>query len=303
MVNVLHMIKRIFLFLLTNILIVVTLSLVLNLLGVRPYLSANGIDYNSLLVFCLVWGMGGSFISLLMSRWMAKMMMGVKVIDPRNPGEYHGLVSMIENISKVAQLPKTPEIGVYESPELNAFATGPSKSRSLVAVSTGLLNRMSRDEIEGVMAHEIAHIKNGDMVTMTLLQGIVNAVVMFIARIVAFAASQAVKEENRWWVHTLVVIVLEIGLSLLGMLVVMGFSRHREFKADAGSAKLVGANKMIAGLEALQRHFGRIEPNENEPQSVATLKISGGKSWLSVLSSHPPLEDRIKALKTAQYMN
>ena len=300
MVTVCLMIKRVFLFLVTNILIVVTLSLVLNLLGVRPYLSANGIDYNSLLVFCLVWGMGGAFISLLMSRWMAKMMMGVKVIDPSNPGQYHSLVSMVDTISKTAQLPKMPQVGVYESAELNAFATGPSKSRSLVAVSTGLLQRMSRDEIEGVIAHEIAHIKNGDMVTMTLLQGVVNAIVMFLARVIGFAVSQTVKEESRWWVNMLVVVVLEIALSILGMLVVMGFSRHREFKADAGSAKLVGANKMIAGLEALQRYIGKTD-EEDAHKSLATLKISGGKSWLSLLASHPPIEARIQALKTMQY--
>jgi heat shock protein HtpX len=300
MVTVLLMIKRIFLFLITNILIVVTLSLVLNLLGVKPYLSANGIDYNALLVFCLVWGMGGAFISLLMSRWMAKMMMGVKVIDPSNAGQYQTLVSMVDTISKTAQLPKMPEVGVYESAELNAFATGPSKSRSLVAVSTGLLQRMNRDEIEGVIAHEIAHIKNGDMVTMTLLQGVVNAIVMFVARVIGFAVSQTVKEESRWWVNMLVVLVLEIALSILGMLVVMGFSRHREFKADAGSAKLVGANKMIAGLEALQRYMGKTDI-EDEHKSLATLKISGGKSWLSFLASHPPIEARIQALKTMQY--
>ena len=207
---------------------------------------------------------------------------------------------MVDAISKTAHLPKVPELGVYESAELNAFATGPSKKRALVAVSTGLLQRMNRDEIEGVVAHEIAHLAHGDMVTMTLLQGVVNAIVMFLARVIGFAASQTVKEESRWWVQTLVVIVLEIGLSILGMFVVMAFSRHREFRADAVSAKYVGANKMIAGLEALQRYFGKIE-EEEAPKSIATLKISGHKSWFKLFSSHPPLSERIKALQTMQY--
>lgn len=292
------MLKRIFLFLITNILVVVTLSIVLNLLGVRPYLSASGINYNSLMVFCLVWGMGGSIISLLMSRFMAKMLMGVKVIDPQKPSNYMDLVNMVHDISRRAQLSKMPEVGVYDSPELNAFATGPSQRASLVAVSSGLLSRMNRDEIEGVIAHEVAHIKNGDMVTMTLLQGIVNAFVMFIARVVGFAISQSVREESRGFVNMLCVIVLEIMLSILGMIVVMSFSRAREFRADEGAAKLVGANKMTAALEAIKRTVERI-PVDNSAQSIATLKINGGrKGFWALFSSHPSLDDRIQALKT-----
>jgi heat shock protein HtpX len=294
------MLKRIFLFLLTNILIVVTLSIVLNLLGVQPYLRQGGIDFGSLAVFCLVWGMGGSFISLQLSRWMAKMAMGVRVIDPNNAGAYADVVQMVHNTARVAQLPAMPEVGIYESPELNAFATGPSQRRSLVALSTGLLQRMNREEVEGVIAHELAHIKNGDMVTMTLLQGIVNAFVMFLARVIGFFVSQSVKEESRHMVNFLVVTVLEIGISILGMIVVMSFSRHREFKADAGAAKFVGSHKMIAGLQALQRYYEKIPVDEGAP-SLATMKISGGKGWFSLFASHPPLEERIQALQTGSY--
>lgn len=294
------MLKRIFLFLLTNILIVVTLSIVLNLLGVQPYLRQGGIDFGSLAVFCLVWGMGGSFISLQLSRWMAKMAMGVRVIDPNNAGAYADIVQMVHNTARVAQLPAMPEVGIYESPELNAFATGPSQRRSLVALSTGLLQRMNREEVEGVIAHELAHIKNGDMVTMTLLQGIVNAFVMFLARVIGFFVSQSVKEESRHMVNFLVVTVLQIGISILGMIVVMSFSRHREFKADAGAAKFVGSHKMIAGLQALQRYYEKIPVDEGAP-SLATMKISGSKGWFSLFSSHPALEERIQALQTGSY--
>ena len=294
------MLKRIFLFLATNILIVVTLSIVLSLLGVHSYSRNGQLDISSLAVFCLVWGMGASFISLQLSRWMAKMALGVKVIDPNNPGANSEILQLVYNTAKVAQLPVMPEVGIYQNPDINAFATGPSQKRSLVALSSGLLTRMNREEIEGVVAHELAHIKNGDMVTMTLLQGIVNAFVMFLARIIAFFASQSVKEESRGIVNFLVMIVLEIGLSLLGMLVVMSFSRHREFKADAGAAKFVGAHKMTAALQALQKFYDKI-PADDTAKSLATLKISGNKSWFKLFSSHPELDERIKALQTSQY--
>lgn len=294
------MFKRLFLFFATNLLIIVTISIVLNILGVQPYLTRSGIDYYSLMVLCLVWGSGGALISLALSRVTAKWALGVQVIDPNNPGSYYELVSTVNRISKIAQLSVTPEVGVYESPEINAFATGPTKNRSLVAVSTGLLSRMNKDELEGVLGHEISHIANGDMVTMTLLQGIVNAFVMFFARIIAFAVSQNSKEENRAMINFFVTIALEIVLSLLGMLVVMKFSRYREFKADAGSAKLVGANKMIVGLQSLQRFVDLSEVDSND-KSLATLKINGGTSWARIFASHPPLEERINALKKLSY--
>ena len=179
------MLKRILLFVVTNILIVTTISVLLNVLGVRPYLSASGIDYQALLVFCLIWGFAGAFISLALSRVMAKWMMGIKVIQPNDP-QYGWLYGMIEVLARGAGLPSIPEVGVYDSPEINAFATGPTKSRALVAFSSGILRNMNRTQLEGVAGHELSHIQNGDMVTMTLLQGIVNAIVMFLARIIAF---------------------------------------------------------------------------------------------------------------------
>lgn len=292
--------KRIFLFILTNILVMVTLSIVINLLGIQPFLSANGIDYSNLMLFCLVWGMGGAVISLMMSRIMAKWMMGVKVINPQNAGQLGWYVDMVTQYARVAQIP-IPEIGFYESPEINGFATGPSKNRSLVALSTGLLQRMNRDEVAGVVAHELSHIKNGDMVTMTLLQGVINALVMFLARAIAYAVSQGVKEENRGMINFVVILVLQILLGILGSLVVFWFSRQREYRADAGSAKLAGREKMIAALEALKRVSGHSLPSTQDNPSLATMKISGNRGgWFGMLSAtHPSLDDRIARLKAA----
>jgi len=291
------MLKRIFLFLLTNILIVTTISILLNVLGVRPYLTSSGIDYEALLAFCLIWGFAGSFISLALSRVMAKWMMGVKTITPSTHPDLAWVTTMVERISQSAGLPKTPEVGVYDSPEINAFATGPTKRRSLVAFSSGILRSMDRTQIEGVAAHEIAHIANGDMVTMTLLQGIVNSFVMFLARVIGFAASQAVKEEQAALVRMIVTLVLDIALSILGSMVVMAFSRRREFRADAGAAKFVGREKMISALDFLKRTQEYAQVGEVHA-SLATMKISSGKSWFALLSSHPALSDRIEALKS-----
>jgi heat shock protein HtpX len=291
--------KRIVLFLITNILIFITISIVLSVLGVGNYLTANGIDYASMAVFCLVWGFGGAFISLALSRVMAKWMLGVQVINPMQAGEAQWVYNMVEQISKAAGLPRTPEVGIYDSDEVNAFATGPTKNRALVAFSTGLLRSMSREEIEGVAAHEIAHIKNGDMVTMTLLQGLVNAFVMFLARVIAYGIAQATRSEDRTMMIFAVRIVLEILLGMLGMIVVAWFSRQREFRADAGSGSLVGRGKMIAALQALQRRMPTLEYAEDTP-SLATMKISSQPSkFMALFSTHPPLEQRIRALESA----
>jgi heat shock protein HtpX len=294
------MIKRIVLFLLTNILVMVTISILLSVLGVGPYMTARGIDYSALMMFCLVWGMGGAFISLAMSRMMAKWMMGVQVIDPKNPGQFASLVEMVTELSRSAQLPVVPQIGVYQSPEINAFATGPSKRRSLVAFSTGILHQMNREELAGVAAHEIAHIKNGDMVTMTLLQGVVNAFVMFLSRVIAFALSQNVKEENRQMVNWVTVLVLDIVLTLLGSIVVFWFSRQREFRADAGAAAIGGRGRMIAALESLRRvHGTRSDESAQSEEAFSTMKISGKSGGLmALLSTHPSLEERISRLQS-----
>lgn len=291
------MAKRIFLFVAVNLLVVLTLSIAMQLLGVQPYLNARGINYQSLAVFCLVWGMGGAFISLGISRITAKLMMGVKVIDPASGrGETGELARTVHRLARAAGLEKMPEVGVYDSPEVNAFATGPTRNRALVAVSTGLLNKLTRDQVEGVLGHEVAHIANGDMVTMTLVQGIINAFVMFFARIAGFLVSQRFSEESRRMVNMLTVLVLEITLSILGTFVVAWFSRLREFRADAGGAKLAGRNNMLGALRALRRTV-KSASVEDEP-SLATLKISGRPGgFMALLSTHPPMEARIAALE------
>ena len=297
------MFRRVGLFLLTNILIVVTISFLLRILGVQPYLTSSGIDYQNLMIFCLVWGMAGSFISLAISRKMAKWMMGVQLVDERSAGVEGWLVQTVHQLARQANLPKMPEVGIYQSPEVNAFATGPSKSRSLVAVSTGLLQTMDKNQIHGVLGHEIAHIQNGDMVTMTLLQGVVNAFVMFFARAIAFAVSQNVKDENRAMVNMLVVIGLEILLGLLGVMVVAWFSRKREFIADAGGARLSGRENMTSALVGLQRLYNPIVDQEaKEHPALAAYKISGGRSGglRALFATHPPLEERIARLQAGR---
>jgi heat shock protein HtpX len=286
--------KRILLFLLTNLAIMATLSIVLTVLGVGGYLTATGIDYGALMVFCLVWGMGGAFISLLMSKFIAKMAMGVQVIDGRTgKEELDWLYRTVEQLATRANIPM-PEVGYYNSPEVNAFATGPSKRSSPVAVSTGLFQAMRRDEVEGVLAHEITHIENGDMVTMTLIQGVVNAFVMFFARIIANVARQMVDEKNSYLVNMLVTIVLDIMLGILGMMVVAWFSRAREFRADAGGARLAGRPQMIGALQRLMQTHELVDTRQ---ASLATLKISGKRGFMALLSTHPPLQDRIAALQ------
>jgi len=288
--------KRIVLFLITNILVMITISILVQLLGLNRGFGAYGINYGELMVFCFVWGMAGSLISLALSRVMAKQMMGVQVLDPntRDPQE-RAIVDMVHNLARGARLPAMPEVGYYESPEVNAFATGPTKSRALVALSSGLWQRMSRDEIEGVLGHEITHVANGDMVTMTLLQGVVNAFVLFFARVIAFAVTQSMREENRGMVQFAIVIVLQIALSLLGALVVAAFSRWREFRADYGGAQLAGRGKMIAALERLRQNAELVDTRQ---AALATLKIAGAPSRMAVLfASHPPLEERIARLQ------
>lgn len=293
------MFKRIFLFVLTNILVMVSVSIVLSILGVNNYLIASGIDYNALMIFCLVWGFVGSGISLLMSKFMAKKMMGVEIIDER--GQYGELVRKVHTLARQAGLSKMPEVGIYRSPEVNAFATGPSKNNSLVAVSSGLLNQMDADEVEGVLAHEVAHIANGDMVTMALIQGVVNAFVMFFARVAAFALSQAMqgdRDDDRpvqaGFMYHIIVMVCEIIFSFLGMFVVAYFSRVREYRADKGGAQYAGKQKMVSALKRLQQKFEMVDDSQ---ENFNAMKISSKKGLMSFLSTHPSLEDRIARLE------
>jgi heat shock protein HtpX len=247
--------------------------------------------------------MGGALISLMLSRIMAKWMMGVKVIDPNTSDpDLQSLVQIVHNLARSAHLPKMPEVGIYDSPEVNAFATGPTKSRALVAVSSGLLNRMSSDQIEGVLGHEITHVANGDMVTMTLIQGVVNAFVMFLSRVIAFALAQAMRgdrDDRRGMssgVYFLVEFVLQIIFMILGSIVVAAFSRWREYRADAGGARLAGRDRMVGALEALKRTYELVDPRAQP--AVATLKISSHPRGLFALfATHPPLDDRIARLQ------
>ena len=292
-----NMAKRIGLFVGVNLLIVLTITMVTSLLGIQPYLSSRGINLQALAAFCLLWGFGGAFISLAISRITAKWMMGIKVIDPmtRDPNE-RWLIDRVHTLAKGAKLPAMPEVGIYDSDEVNAFATGPTKARALVAVSSGLLNVMNKQEADGVLGHEVAHIANGDMVTMTLVQGVVNAFVMFFARVIAWTVSQFVDERMRHWVHFGAVILFEIVFSILGMFVVAAFSRAREYRADAGGAMLAGHANMIAGLKKLKR---TLELTDDAQPSLATMKISSGKSsgLMAWLSTHPDLDERIRRLE------
>ncbi len=291
------MAKRILLFVVTNLAIMVMLNIVLTVLGVTGYIQpGGGVDYTTLMVFCFVWGMGGAFISLLMSRAIAKWSMGVQLIKgATGNADADWLYRTVARLAQQAQLPM-PEVGIYESPEVNAFATGPSRSRSLVAVSSGLLRGMRPEEVEGVLAHELAHIQNGDMVTMTLIQGVVNAFVMFLARIIAAIVRQTADERYAYLLAFIVTIALDILFGLLGMMVVAWFSRAREFRADAGGGRLAGRGNMIAALRRLQTTQQLVDTSE---PALATLKISG-KQLMGLISTHPPLEARIRALEAGR---
>jgi len=299
--------KRVLLFVMVNVLVVTTISIILGLLRVGHYMPSGGLA--SLAVICLVWGFVGALISLALSRVMAKWMMGVQVVPPEtSEPELRELVDTIHRLARQAELPAMPEVGIYQSDEVNAFATGPTKSRALVAVSTGLLHRMRRPEVEGVLGHEIAHIANGDMVTMALIQGVINAFVMFLARVLAFVVSQAMRsrddrDNGGGWMEFLLVQLFQIVFSIFGMIVVCWFSRWREFRADAGGARLAGRERMIAALHALKAlHDPALAAAEAQhAQSFQSLKISGaGGGFLALFATHPPLEERIARLEAGR---
>lgn len=309
------MVKRWGLFILTNLLVMVTFGIAATVLMRTLNLNMYAPHLPSLLIFCAVFGMAGSFISLFISKWMAKMMYGVKIIDPQNmsPELYkladaqtlRRLVSKVHGYAERSGLRKMPEVGIYESADPNAFATGPSKSNSLVAVSTGLLSTMSDDEVDGVLAHEVAHIANGDMVTMTLLQGIVNTFAMFFSRILASVIANGVDENKRPIVYFVATIIGDIIFTILGSFVVAYFSRKREFRADEGSAQIGSKQNMIAALRKLQalhnhpRMKMMAEESTDGKDPIAAMKISsrGRGGILAMLSTHPSLEDRIAALQ------
>jgi len=290
--------KRIVLFLATNFAIVLVLSLSVRLLGVEPYLTGQGLSLQSLLIFAAVMGFGGSFISLAISKWMAKKSMSVRVIErPTNPTE-SWLVDTIRNYAVNVGI-NMPEVGIFDSPQVNAFATGMSKNNSLVAVSSGLLQQMTREEAEAVLGHEIAHIANGDMVTLALIQGVVNTFVMFLSRVIGHTVDRVLFKSERSGGPTFFVtmIIAELVLGVLASIIVMWFSRQREFRADHGGASLAGRKNMIAALERLDR----LHPAPL-PEKMAAFGIAGGgaSGIKRLFMTHPPLADRIAALKAAQ---
>ncbi|MCP5492654.1 MAG: protease HtpX [Chlamydiales bacterium] len=294
------MFRRIGIFLLLNIAVIFTISVILRLFNVQPYLNQHGLDYQSLLIFCFVWGMGGAFISLALSRKMAKWTMKIKIVHPRasNPQE-EKLYNTVKRLAQKAKLKAIPEVGIFPSPQLNAFATGPTQKRSLVAVSSGLLQHMDDDELEGVLAHEIAHIANGDMVTMTLLQGVINAFVMFLARVLAFALSAASRSDSRRSVsgsYFMLVILFQFVFMILGSMIVCAYSRFREYRADRGGAKFSTKKNMIDALRHLQA-TQESKPLTSEAMQAFMIKTPPKSGLLKLFATHPPLEDRIEALQ------
>ncbi|MBB5216860.1 protease HtpX [Parapusillimonas granuli] len=290
--------KRIFLFLLTNIAVMVVLSASMNILGVGRYLTAQGLDMTQLLVFSAIIGFTGSIISLLMSKWMAKQSTGARVIDPQAPANAREawLLDTVYQLADRAGIGR-PEVAIYEGAP-NAFATGAFKNEALVAVSTGLLESMTEEEVAAVLGHEVAHVANGDMVTLTLIQGVVNTFVIFFARIVGYFVDRVVFKNERdvGAGYYITVIVCEIVFGVLASIIVAWFSRQREYRADAGSASLLGSREPM--IRALAR-LGGVEAGEL-PKAMQAFGISGARSISAMFASHPPIEARIHALQAAQ---
>jgi heat shock protein HtpX len=287
---------RIFLFLATNIAVIALISIVFQLFGIEGLLAENGVDLNlsALLVMSVVIGFGGSFISLAISKWAAKRSMGVKVIDQASSQQEQWLVATVSGQAKAAGI-GIPEVGIFQSDSVNAFATGWNKNNALVAVSTGLLHRMTADEAEAVLGHEISHVANGDMITMGLIQGVINTFVIFLSRVIGFFVDRVIlKNERGFGIGYFVTsIIAQIFLSIFASIIVMWFSRRREFRADQGGADLAGRQKMIAALRRLQGAEA-----EDLPGEFAAFGISGARptGFKALFMSHPPLEDRIAAL-------
>ena len=290
--------KRIALFLATNMAILVVLTIAMQLLGIESLLNEQGtqLDLQSLLIFSAVIGFAGSFISLAISKWSAKRLTGARVIeDPRNETE-RWLLSTVQRQAQTAGI-GTPEVAIYDSPDINAFATGANRNNALVAVSTGLLGRLSRGELEAVLGHEVSHVANGDMVTLTLIQGVVNTFVIFFSRIIGFLVDRLIFRTERGYGPGFFIasIVAQIVLGILASTIVMWFSRRREFRADQGGAQLAGRQNMINALERLRRAH---EPSAL-PESMRAMGISSSRAvgLKRLFMSHPPLEERISALK------
>ena len=289
--------KRILLFLATNLAIMLVLSFTMRLLGVEPYLNANGLNLGALLAFAAIMGFGGSLISLAMSKWTAKMSVGAQVITSPQNAQERWLVETVARQAQAADI-DMPEVAIYESPDVNAFATGMSKNSSLIAVSTGLLQNMTREEAEAVLGHEVSHAANGDMVTLALIQGVVNTFVMFLSRVIGHLVDKVVfkTEKGQGPAFFVTMIIAELVLGILASIIVMWFSRQREFRADQGGARLAGRQGMINALKRLQS----LHEPQPLPDKMAAFGISGARSGLMRLfMTHPPLEERIAALEAS----
>lgn len=289
-------IKRIGLFLVVNFLVIIVLGFIMRLLGIE------GEGMTGLLVMSVLWGMGGSLISLLISKWMAKRSYSIQIIDPASPGSGSGIYNMVKRLAEKNNLPM-PEVGIYESPEPNAFATGATKKSSLVALSTGLVNMMDDRQVEAVLGHEMAHIKNGDMVTLTLLTGIANAFVIFISRIIVMFLGSATRTQNSrnglgGMAYPFVVTIVQVVLMILANIVLAAFSRRREYRADEGSARTTSADAMASALAKLGGYTGQLDRKD----SFAMAKIDW-KKGLALFRTHPTIEERIKRLKQLQIVN
>jgi heat shock protein HtpX len=291
--------KRIFLFVVTNLAILVVLSITARILGIDRILTANGLNLGALLMFAALFGFGGSLISLAMSKWIAKMSTGARVIQQPSSAVEHWLVETVRRQSQQAGI-GMPEVAIYDAPEINAFATGANRNNALVAVSAGLLNNMSRDEAEAVLAHEVSHVSNGDMVTLALIQGVVNTFVIFLSRVIGNVVDRTVfrSEDGRGPAYFITVIASELVLGILASLIVLWFSRQREFRADRGGAQLAGTGNMIAALERLKATH-RPLPSQFAAFGIAEGAGKGGIKRLFM--SHPPLEERIQALRAPAF--
>ena len=288
--------KRIFYFLVTNLAIVLVLSVTMRLLGVEPFLNANGLNLNSLLIFAAVMGFGGAFISLAISKWSAKKMSGAVTVENPKTLDEIWLVNIVKKQSETVGI-QMPEVAIFNSPVVNAFATGMSRNSSLVAVSSGLLEMMTKDEAEAVIGHEISHIANGDMVTLTLIQGVVNTFVLFFSRVIGYTVDKVVFKTRQGTgpAFFITMIISELLLGVLASIVVMWFSRQREYRADIGGGQLAGNQKMIAALQRLKSQY----ESSALPKSIAALGISGeqGMGLKELFSTHPSLDDRIARLQ------
>ena len=290
--------RRVFLLIVTNFAILAVLSVTMQLLGIdRALTNETGLNLQGLLVFAAMFGFGGAFISLFISKWMAKRSMGVKVIEvPSNMTE-RWLVDTVRRQAERAGI-GMPEVGIYDAPDVNAFATGWNRNSALVAVSTGLLNNMSQEEAEAVLGHEVSHVANGDMVTLTLIQGVVNTFVIFISRVIGYFVDRVLlkNEKGEGMGFFVATMVAELVLGVLASMVVSWFSRQREFRADAGGASLAGREKMIAALERLKMNHEQTAL----PAQMSALGISGGGAIMKLFMSHPPLDERIAALRESR---